>query len=95
MNDAVMQLGVGGIFAILMVRETLSWWHRKNGHGSHHKVEQAARRITLENAVIDLAENIKIQTTLFKDLARDMKEMRASNDETHMQIIRAMEGLKT
>ena len=94
MNETLTQLGVGGIFAVLMVREVLSFLRRKNGHGSHHEVEQAARRIALESAVVDLAENIKVQTTLFKDLARDMQEMRASNDATHLQIVHAMEGLK-
>lgn len=40
MNETLTQLGVGGIFAILVIREVLEFLKRKNGNGAKNMAGQ-------------------------------------------------------
>ncbi len=88
MTELPIQLATGGIFAVLTIREVLSFLAKRNGHAAG--VEDAARRIALENAVIEIGKNCGEQTGIFRELHRDIIEMRRENNETHERIVRAL-----
>lgn len=63
MGDVLLQLGVGGTFAILMVREVLNFlkYKRNNGNPGHNPGTHAA----LKQIANELVEIRKCQTDLY------------------------------
>lgn len=90
-SDSIVGLGVGGIFAVMVIKEVFAFVKGRNGT-SETQVENRARQMALEAAVLKLAENIELLPGLFKEIHRDMVEMRKSNDETHLQIVETLKA---
>lgn len=45
LEDSVVQIGVGGMFALLVIREVLGVWSRRNGRNSDAALTSALNRI--------------------------------------------------
>ena len=94
--ETLSQLAVPGIFAVLFLREVLAFLAKRNGRDSHAEdVKREARQITIEKAVITLADNCAQQTDIFREIHRDILELRQSNDRTHLEIVQTLKEMKT
>ena len=83
MDDMLTQLGVGGLIAVLLVREILGFLKHKNGNGngngSHSRVERALaleRWKAVEEAIRASTASIRNNTQVLSTLAHHVEETR-------------------
>ena len=66
MDDVLLQLGVGGIFAILVIREVLSFFGKRPAQDDSNFPTWL--RIQLQQAVTQLSKDMQTQTEAMKDI---------------------------
>ena len=85
MNDAVLlQLGIGGIFAILVLKEVFNFLNNKKKNGTTEKMATQIADLyssmraneAMERSINELARNIREQTYLLHQVSVEMREMR-------------------
>lgn len=96
MNELLTQVGVGGIFTVLVLREVFNFLSSKKNGRTSDDIKQMIRqvdtlyrwhdkedeegvkiwyvRLSLEKALMKLAESIELQTKIFKELSLDVAE---------------------
>ena len=97
-TEAFTQVGIAGILTLMVLDRVFGFLKTRNGNHTG-QVENRARQITLEDAVIKLGDNIVEQTAMFKEFHRDLKEIRRSSDDlrkenevTHLEIVNTLKS---
>jgi len=77
MDQIITQLGVGGIFAILLIREFANFALKKkeNGHPKNHYIEWERQKI-LEDVLKKLTHAINNQSQILQNVVHTVKETR-------------------
>ncbi len=72
MHDAYTQIGVGGILAVLIIREVLGFL---KGHNPSTEIEKM-RHNELKNLIKVVNENISAQTALLREMCREILDLK-------------------
>lgn len=77
-NDVLLQLGVGGMFAVLLVREVLGFLKRKNGANGLKAIEQTLGRISkqLESITKQMHEQVLERMKADVEIAAELRMLR-------------------
>lgn len=86
MDQLLLEVGVGGILTLLVLREVLPFVQRRNGkgNGNHRRYNQDCalskvcemRHESLRELITHVNDNLTAQTALLRDVARDVDSLK-------------------
>lgn len=78
MDNLLVELGVGGIFALLIIREVLPAIRRRNGNNKDCAFNEVCRmrHDTLKGLIKSVNENISAQTVLLREICKEVLEIK-------------------
>jgi len=75
MEDKLMELGVGGIFALLVLQTVVPFIKRKNGNNCSDQTMQVMHN-ELKTLIATVNDNISAQTGILRDLCREIRKIK-------------------
>lgn len=86
MEQILLQLGVGGIFAILLIREFTNFAHKKKENGSTNNYVEWERQKAMEEILRKLTHAINNQSQILTTMLHNIKETRDEVKEVTEEI---------
>ena len=86
MEQILLQLGVGGIFAILLIREFSNFAHKKKENGTNNNFMEWERQKTMEEVIRKLTHAINNQSQILTTMLHNIKETRDEIKEVSDEI---------
>lgn len=86
MEQILLQLGVGGIFAILLIREFSNFAHKKKENGANSNFMEWERQKTMEEILRKLTHAINNQSQILTTMLHNIKETRDEIKEVSEEV---------